>query len=61
MVKTHNGLGSCLSPIYIKDVKMDNNFCPACGDEIPADMKFCSDGCENAFYDESDLERVSTE
>jgi len=37
------------------------NICPVCGDPIPSDKDFCSEGCENDFYDDSHLEREKDE
>ncbi|MEE9510414.1 MAG: hypothetical protein V3V81_07970 [Candidatus Bathyarchaeia archaeon] len=31
------------------------NYCLSCTDLIPADKDFCSEGCENDFYRESEL------
>ena len=38
-----------------------SNYCLSCSDPIPPDKNFCCDECENAFYDESALEREEDE
>ena len=38
-----------------------SNYCLSCSDPIPPNKDFCSDGCENDFYDESHLEREENE
>jgi len=37
------------------------NYCLTCCEPVPSDKEFCSDGCENDFYDESHLEREEDE
>jgi len=32
------------------------NYCLTCGDSVPTDKEFCSEGCENDFYNESILD-----
>lgn len=34
-----------------------SNHCLSCGDLIPPNNDFCSEGCEHNFYDDSALER----
>jgi len=49
--------------ITVGEIKMPKdpvNFCLSCGDGIPINKSFCSEGCEYNFYDESDFERVPT-
>lgn len=38
-----------------------SNYCLTCGDPIPPNKDFCSDGCENDFYDDSALARDEDE
>jgi len=45
----------------IKMPKESENFCLSCGDRIPIIKSFCSEGCENNFYDETDFERAEKE
>lgn len=37
------------------------NYCLSCSDPIPPNKNFCCDECENAFYDDSHLERDEDE
>ena len=37
------------------------NYCLSCSDPIPPDKDFCSEGCENDFFDDSHLAREEDE
>lgn len=38
-----------------------SNYCLSCSDPIPPDKNFCSDECQENFYDDSALEKDEDE